>query len=158
LISRAALLLVWLSFVAQPAWADETQMPARQMNASTAVAAPVPWVAAGLTLLPAGAVFAVTWVNHAQLANGALPLLLGAGEFYAGDPWRAIAVSTGGYGAIGLGALGGVGFGLAFPGGPAELLGNVLNGGAVGLLAYSGWATYDAYQTAERRNAAHRLP
>jgi hypothetical protein len=115
---------------------------------------PVPWIAAGLTLMPAAGFYVVTMLNNAQLANAVIPLMLGAGEWYAGDPWRALGVSAGGYGAIGVGALGGLGVGLAFPGGAAEMLGNVLNGGAVGLLAYSGWATYDAYRTAERGEPA----
>jgi hypothetical protein len=102
---------------------------------------------------PALAYYGLTAVTHQQLANVALPALIGAGQWYAGDPWRGAAVSAGAFGAIGLGAAAGLGVGLAFPGGNAELLGKVLDGGFYALLLYDGLAAADAYFTAERFNA-----
>ncbi|MDB5099905.1 MAG: hypothetical protein JWM80_4326 [Cyanobacteria bacterium RYN_339] len=118
---------------------------------------PSPALAAGLAVAPGLAIYAATALTHAELANVAIPALIGAGHLYAGDPWRGLAASAGGYGALGVGAACGLAVGLAFPGGNAELLGKVLNGGFYGFVLYDGLAAVDAYMTTERLNAA-RVP
>jgi hypothetical protein len=112
-----------------------------------------PWLAAGLAIAPAiGSNIALRlatspaspWLGVAM----ALPAACGLGHLYAGDPLRALAVSTGAPLALAGGmALGGL-TSLAMPG---PNMGWIYLGGSGTLSAYTVWASRDAYLRAEQR-------
>lgn len=112
-----------------------------------------PWLAAGLAIAPAvGAGVALRlspspaspWMGVALV----LPAASGLGHLYAGDPLRALAVSTGAPLALASGvALGG----LASLAAPGPNMAWIYLGGSGALSAYTVWAARDAYVRAERR-------
>lgn len=128
---------------------------------------PNPWVAGVLTA-SAPLVFAVglgafpsTDLLGAPhlLSLGLAGLALGSGHAYAGDPLRGAQVAAGGLGIVGLGVGGIFLASLVTPpsSGAQAGMGTLFLGLGLTTLAavgYSGWAAYDAHQTAERRNRA----
>jgi hypothetical protein len=90
-----------------------------------------------------------------QVGLLAVPLTYGVGQAYAGDPLRGLLVSLGSLLAItGAGLVGGAiadATSTAMPRNYASLGGGIM-GGAIGIIAYAGWAGYDAFRTAERYN------
>lgn len=127
---------------------------------------PSPWVAVGLsaaapvTLAATAVLVGPNNPSSLPLLAGLMPLGLSAGYLYAGDPMRGLGVTLGGYGAAGVGALVLTGLVLASPAsgqGKGFAMGVApFVGAGMGALVYSGWALFDVYGTAERRNTNER--
>jgi hypothetical protein len=116
--------------------------------ASPALAAALT-VAAPATLMGVGGLLGGSpALAYPFLLTGAFSM--GAGHLYAGDPLRGALVSVG----FPLVVTGAMGLGQAIPGnvgwGGAT---NTVVGATLAGLAYTVWASHDAYQTAERKNA-----
>jgi hypothetical protein len=105
-----------------------------------------PWLASGLAL-PATMLL---WTASVPAFGVAAPLGVGAGHFYAGDVTRGAWVSLGGVGAF----LAGGAWGLYGPNSDLypRRVNNAVFGALTATAAYSLWASWDAYQTAERIN------
>lgn len=126
-----------------------------------------PWLAAALSGLTGVAVgltggalvpIGDPQAPRAHLANGliyASPFFLGAGQLYAGDPGRAALVSLGAPAVVGASALLGSAIGMAnrAPGDTQPTLGYVIMFGGLAAITTYGFAVWDAYATAERKNA-----
>lgn len=117
-------------------------------------ARPDPLVAAGLALGAPAGLYAISQLTPFHELMFLVPATYGAGHVYAKDPWRALSMSAGGYGA----AVAGIGVGVAlaalWPGTAAESLSRVLWGGAFGALGFGPFVAYDAMRTAETAKAA----
>lgn len=110
---------------------------------------PDPWVAAGFTVGAPAGLLAISMLTPYKELMFLVPATYGAGHVYARDPWRALSMSAGGYGA----AVAGAGLAVAvvslWPGTSAESLSRVVWGGALGAVGFGPYAAWDAKRTAE---------
>lgn len=109
---------------------------------------PDPYLAGALAVAPGLALYGVAGMLRLEALNFAIPLTFGAGHLYAGNPWRGLAMSAGGYGAAVAGGGLGAAFALISPGTPTESVGRVLWAGALAAMGFGGFAAWDAYQQA----------
>lgn len=129
--------------LAQPAFAQGDSESVTSLEQPAAM--PEPWLAGGLSLATP-VLFGAASVRGFGLGA---PLGFGVGHWHAGDPTRGALVTLGGFGA----ALAGYYWGLSSGGGKYSGGGNLTTAvlTAWGFsAAYGLWASYDAYQTAER--------
>lgn len=139
-----ASLLVISAMGAAPAMAEEEAKPDPVVAATLAIGAP-----AGL--------YAISQLTPFHELMFLAPATYGAGHVYAKDPWRALSMSAGGYGAAVVGVGLGVGLAAVWPGTAAESLSRVLWGGAFGALGFGPFVAWDAMRTAEAAKKAPAL-
>lgn len=136
-----ASLLLLSALSAPPAFAQDAPRPDPLVAATLAIGAP-----AGL--------YAISQLTPYRELIFLVPATYGAGHIYARDPWRALSMSAGGYGAAVAGVGLGVGLAALWPGTAAESLSRVLWGGAFGALGFGPYVAWDAMRTAEAAKPA----
>lgn len=121
-----------------------------------AALAPDPWVAAGLSVGAPVGMLAVSMLTPYKELMFLVPATYGAGHVYARDPWRALSMSAGGYGAAVAGAGLAVGVVSLWPGTAGESLSRVLWGGALGAVGFGPFVAWDAMRSARKVPAEAR--
>jgi len=141
---------------APPAWAEAAAPPPASSSLN-------PWVAAGLTLsaLPIGGTIPISVGQVSAFGTTVIGMpFLSAGHLYAGDPWRGAAFASGGallYLATAAAYLWEYG-GRSFPGPDAsrpheDAASRYVIAFYVSSSIYSALVAWDAYRTAEEKNA-----
>lgn len=135
---------LWMAAVAVVA----TSAPALAEPDPEDAGQPDPWVAAGLTVGAPTGVLVLSMATPFKELMFLVPATYGAGHMYARDPWRALSMSAGGYGAAVAGAGLAVGVVSLWPGTSAESLSRVVWGGALGAVGFGPFAALDAMRAA----------
>ncbi len=151
-VARDALWMVAVAILATCVPAAAAPEPAEPAETSQ----PDPWIAAGFSLGAPVGMLAISMATPFKELMFLVPATYGAGHMYARDPWRALSMSAGGYGAAVAGAGLAVGVVSLWPGTSAESLSRVIWGGALGAVGFGPFVAWDAMRTAKAAPASER--